>query len=353
MSDFNQTIILENESYEHLKTTENKLHSPPAEEESIISIKDSVTQALMEINEIMKTDKIFTGIPTGIPNLDHTFFGFQNSELVIIAGRPSMGKTAFAIHCAYNACKSLQEKMIEGTGVPAVGFFSLEMSVHQLTVRLLSMLAEIDCTRLKGKIEKDEYNKLGEASKELSSINLYINSMPSLTIAKLRTKAIELKRKYNVGIIFIDYLQLLRGTKNHSNKISEITEITQGLKAIAMELNMPVIALSQLSRALEQRDDKRPMLSDLRESGSIEQDADVVMFVYREEYYLKRKEPRQSDRKYPEWQSKLADVHNIMEIIVAKNRNGARGNVKLYYYDRTGKIEDFSHLQKIKNIKNK
>ena len=226
-----------------------------------------------------------------------------------------------------------------GERVPAVGFFSLEMPSEELTERLLSMLAGIDSTRLKkGKINEEEYNKLREASKELSGMNLYIDSTPSLTIARLRTKARKLKRKYDVGIIFIDYLQLLRGTGERNNRILEITEITQGLKAIAMELNIPVIALSQLSRAVEQREDKRPMLSDLRESGSIEQDADIVMFIYREEYYLKRKEPPENSERYYEWKKKLKEVGNIAEIIIAKHRSGAVGNVELYYEDKYSRI---------------
>ena len=341
---------LENIASEQLEAAEGKLYllaSQGIKEKGFTAIKDSVFDSLMSINRAMKNSDHVTGISTGLLDLDNKLSGFQNSDLIIIAGRPSMGKTAFAINFAFNACKALQRKTAEGEKVPSVGFFSLEMSSEQLSTRLLSMLSNIDSHQLRnGKISEEHYNNLRKASDQLSQMPFYIDDTPALSIASVRARARKLKRKHNLGIIFVDYLQLLRGVTNVNNRTVEISEITQGLKAIAKELNIPVIALAQLSRAVEQRDDKRPMLSDLRESGSIEQDADLVMFVYREEYYLKRKEPQNSDPKYLEWQSQLAAVHNTAEIIVAKHRNGAIGNVKLYYEDKFSKI---GNLQRINN----
>jgi len=313
-------------------------------------MRDSVAESLESINRAMKNSDHVTGISTGLTDLDNKLSGFQNSDLIIIAGRPSMGKTAFAINFAFNACKALSRKAKEGASPPAVGFFSLEMSSEQLASRLLSMMAKVDSTNLRsGKVNEEHYNDLRKAAAELSQMPFFIDDTPALTIAAVRTRARKLKRKHNLGIIFVDYLQLLRGSSKSDNRVHEISEITQGLKAIAKELNVPVIALSQLSRAVEQREDKRPMLSDLRESGSIEQDADLVMFLYREEYYLKRKEPAPNDPKYSEWQSSLDKAHNIAEILIAKHRNGAVGNVRLYYVDKFSSIGNLERMHATSN----
>jgi len=228
---------------------------------------------------------------------------------------------------------------------PSIGFFSLEMSSEQLSTRLLSMLTKVDSTLLRnGKVNEEHYNDLRRAASELEEMQIFIDDTPALTISAVRTRARKLKRKHNLGIIFIDYLQLLRGSNKSENRVVEVSEITQGLKALAKELNIPVIALAQLSRAVEQREDKRPMLSDLRESGSIEQDADVVMFLYREEYYLRRQEPKPDDPKYSEWADKLSKVHNFAEILVAKHRNGAVGNVPVYYEDRYSTVSNLERI---------
>jgi replicative DNA helicase len=221
------------------------------------------------------------------------------------------------------------------------------MSSEQLASRLLSMMAKVDSTHLRnGKVNEEHYNNLREAASELAEMPFFIDDTPALSISAVRARARKLKRKNNLGIIFVDYLQLLKGTSRSDNRVLEISEITQGLKALAKELNVPVIALSQLSRAVEQREDKRPMLSDLRESGSIEQDADLVMFLYREEYYLKRKEPPAGDAGYAPWQEKLNQSHNIAEIIIAKHRNGAIGKVQLHYVDQFSSVANLDKLHK-------
>ncbi|MBN8511615.1 MAG: replicative DNA helicase [Rickettsiales bacterium] len=342
---------LEYNAATQLENAENKLYvlaSEGLKEKGFMSISESVSESLNSINRAMKSSDHITGISTGLMDLDNKLSGFQNSDLVIIAGRPAMGKTAFAINFAYNACKALIRRTKEGEKVPSVGFFSLEMSSEQLTSRLLSKIARIDSTNLRnGKVNEEHYNDLRKAAAELSEMPFFIDDTPALSIAAIRSRARKLKRKNNLGILFIDYLQLLRGNTKSENRVLEISEITQGLKAIAKELNIPVIALAQLSRAVEQREDKKPMLSDLRESGSIEQDADLVLFLYREEYYLRRKEPSPGDPKYSEWQQKLDKVHNIAEIIVAKHRNGSVGNVQLYYVDKFSSIGNLerSHIQ--------
>lgn len=342
---------LEQSASEQLEIAETKLYQLASKgmyEKGFIAMKESVAESLENINKAMKNKDHVTGISTGFIDLDNKLSGFQNSDLIIVAGRPSMGKTAFAINFAFNACKALAKKTKEVEKIPSVGFFSLEMSSEQLASRLLSMIARIDSTNLRnGKVNEEHYNDLRKAAAELSEIPFFIDDTPALSIAAVRARARKLKRKNNLGIIFVDYLQLLRGSGKSDNRVLEISEITQGLKVIAKELNIPVIALSQLSRAVEQREDKRPILSDLRESGSIEQDADLVMFLYREEYYLKRKEPIPSDSKYSEWQEKLDKAHNIAEVLIAKHRNGAIGNVKLYYVDKFSSIGNLekSHIQ--------
>ena len=342
---------LEQSASEQLEIAETKLYHLASEgmyEKGFIAMRESVTESLESINRAMKNKDHVTGISTGFMDLDNKLSGFQNSDLIIVAGRPSMGKTAFAINFAFNACKALAKKTKEGEKIPSVGFFSLEMSSEQLASRLLSMMARVDSTNLRsGKVNEEHYNDLRKSAAELSEMPFFIDDTPALSIAAVRARARKLKRKNNLGIIFVDYLQLLRGSGKSDNRVLEISEITQGLKAIAKELNIPVIALSQLSRAVEQREDKRPMLSDLRESGSIEQDADLVMFLYREEYYLRRKEPIPGDPKYSEWQEKLDKAHNIAEVLIAKHRNGAIGNIRLYYIDKFSSIGNLekSHIQ--------
>lgn len=337
---------LDNSASDQIEHAEHDLFALASEgmsDRGFIDMKESVGQSLDMINRAMKSSDHITGISLGLADMDRKLSGFQNSDLVIIAGRPSMGKTAFAMNFALNCCRSLVAKNKEGQQPPSVGFFSLEMSSEQLTTRILSMQTNLDSAALRsGRVGEEHYNQLRREATEIAKLPLFIDDTPALSIAAIRTRARRLKRKHNLGILFIDYLQLIRGSSNKvENRVLEISEITQGLKALAKELNIPIIALSQLSRAVEQREDKRPMLSDLRESGSIEQDADIVMFLYREEYYLTRKEPTPGTPQHSEWFEQLSKVHNLAEVIIAKHRNGPVGIVQLFYDASHSKIGNY------------
>jgi replicative DNA helicase len=252
-----------------------------------------------------------------------------------------MGKTALATTIAFNSAKAHLENRVEGAGVL---FFSLEMSAEQLATRLLAAEAQVSSEKIRrGELTSASFERFIEISRHLENMNLFIDDTPALSVSSLRSRARRLKRQHNIGFIIIDYLQLLTtGRHSGDNRVNEISEISRSLKAIAKELNVPIIALSQLSRAVEQRDDKRPQLADLRESGSIEQDADVVMFVYREEYYLARKEPNVEDiKKYNEWTDRLQKVANTAEVIVGKQRHGPVGTVRLHF---DGRFTRFSNL---------
>lgn len=304
----------------------------------VYSLSDSVRESLAKIEKSLKSNKEISGIDTGYIDLNKFTGGFQNSDLIIIAGRPSMGKTALAVNIVLKAARSyIIESKKELTKKKAICFFSLEMSAEQLASRILAIETKIDGSRIRiGKVSKEEFKTLSSQTIALNDIPLIIDDTPSLTISAIRTKARRMKRQHNIGMIVIDYLQLISSARrNKENRVQEIAEISQGLKAIAKELNIPVITASQLSRAVESREDKRPLLSDLRESGNIEQDADLVMFIYREEYYLSRKIPSSDERKLIEWQEKMEKVGNIAEIIIAKQRNGPVGNFHLRYENRT------------------
>ena len=287
------------------------------------------------------------GVTTGLADLNRLLGGFQNSDLIILAGRPSMGKTALATTMAYKAALAFQqEKQADPeTQQKSVGFFSLEMSSEQLATRVLSARANISSSGImRGELNNDEFSRLISANAELSSLPFFVDDTPALSIAAVRTRARRLKRMHNLGLVVVDYLQLLTAASRTSqmNRVQEVSEITQGLKALAKELNVPVVALSQLSRAVESREDKRPQLSDLRESGSIEQDADVVMFVYREEYYLSRTKPDESSPKMSEWQESMERVHGKADVIVAKQRHGAIGTATLQFYGEQTRFEDLA-----------
>ncbi len=295
------------------------------------------------------------GVPTGLSDLDKRLGGLHPSDLIILAGRPSMGKTALATNIAFNAAKRYRyETNAQGqrktTDGGQVAFFSLEMSADQLATRILAECTGIMSHKIRqGDLDDQEIQRIIQASQELQTLPFYIDDTPALSIANVRTRARRLQRQKGLDKIVIDYMQLLRGAGRVESRVQEISEITRGLKALAKELHIPVIALSQLSRAVEARDDKRPQLSDLRESGSIEQDADVVMFVYREQYYLERAEPgRRPDEdetkfgtRYAGWQQRLEEVWNTAEAIVAKQRHGPVGTVRLYF---DGNITKFSDL---------
>jgi replicative DNA helicase len=301
----------------------------------------ALKQALKSAEIAYKRESHVVGVTTGFKKMDEYLGGFHPSDLVILAGRPSMGKTALATNLAFNAARAALEKK-EGA---AVAFFSLEMSSEQLANRILGQESGLSSDLIRrGDIGKSDYPRLVEASNRLNALPFFIDDTPALSVPAIRTRARRLMRQESLGMIVIDYLQLLSspGRKSAENRVQELSEITRGLKALAKELNVPVLALSQLSRAVEQRDDKHPQLSDLRESGSIEQDADVVMFVYREEYYLSRKKPTGSDDKVAEWERSLSKVANIAEVIIAKQRHGPIGTVPLHFEGRLTKFSDLA-----------
>jgi replicative DNA helicase len=304
--------------------------------------KTIVVSALQMAEAAFKRDSHLTGVTTGLTDIDRKLGGLQPSDLIILAGRPSMGKTALATNMGFNAASAFKE---ENTGTRyKVAFFSMEMSSEQLALRIMAEKSGVASDRIRrGDIKGDEeFIRVVEAANEMSSAGFFIDDTPALSMPALRTRARRLKRQHGLDLIIIDYLQLMRSANARSeNRVQEISEITRGLKAIAKELNVPVIALSQLSRAVEQRDDKRPQLADLRESGSIEQDADVVMFVYREEYYHERKKPGDHETdKMMEWQREMERVHNVAEVIIAKQRHGPIGTVPLQFEGMLTKFSD-------------
>ncbi|WP_342262174.1 replicative DNA helicase [Alphaproteobacteria bacterium endosymbiont of Tiliacea citrago] len=283
------------------------------------------------------------GITSGLEKVDQHLGGFHKSDLIILAGRPSMGKTALVTSFAFNAAKQACTKL--GS---KVCFFSLEMSAEQLGLRILGQEANISSDRIrKGIISQKEFEKISSISKELYDVPLFIDDTPALTMAGLRTRARRLMKKEQIGLIVIDYLQLLRSDKAGENRVQELSEITRGLKSLAKELNIPIIALSQLSRAVEQREDKKPQLADLRESGSIEQDADIVMFIYREAYYESRKKPQPGSEKMQEWQLKMSKINNLAELIIAKQRHGPIGSVTLFFDETTTAFSNLSSSEYI------
>lgn len=300
----------------------------------------ALTSAIEMANNAYQRAGHLSGLATGLADLDNRMGGLQSSDLIILAGRPSMGKTALATNIAYNIAKSFRaelqpdgtEKVIDGA---KVGFFSLEMSAEQLATRILSEQSEIASEKIRrGMIDEREFGKLVQVSQEMSQIPLFIDQTGGITVGQLAARARKLKRQKGLGLLVVDYLQLLSGSSKAASagRVQEITEITTGLKALAKELNVPIIALSQLSRQVEQRDDKRPQLSDLRESGSIEQDADVVMFVFREEYYVERKKPSETNvEEMLKWQQEMTQVHGKAEVIVGKQRHGPTGTVQLAF----------------------
>jgi replicative DNA helicase len=289
-----------------------------------------------------------SGFTTGLESLNGKIGGLHKSDLIIVAGRPGMGKSSLATNIAFAAAQRFIRDAEDGiepeksAGAP-VALFSLEMSADQLATRILAEESGISSENLRmGKISQQEFRHLARAAAELQSLPLYIDDTPGLTIAALRTRARRLKRQKGIGIVVIDYLQLLQGTgkSSNDNRVQEISEISRGLKQLAKELNVPVIGLSQLSRAVEQREDKRPQLSDLRESGSIEQDADIVLFIYREDYYLAAKQPADDHPDFAAWQEEMARAYGRAEVIVAKQRHGSTGKVRLKFDSRITKFSD-------------
>ena len=305
---------------------------------SLIKFDEAMKQTIEMASAAYKNEEGIVGVPTGLKDLDDRLGGLHQSDLIIIAGRPSMGKTALATNIAFNAAKKIQENGKKSS----IAFFSLEMSSEQLSTRILAEQSRIKSNDIRrGRISDEQFDKFIETSKDISELPLYIDETPAISIASMSNRARRIKRLFGLDMIVVDYIQLMRGTLNNKDgRVQEISEITQGLKAIAKELSVPVVALSQLSRAVEQRDDKKPQLSDLRESGSIEQDADVVMFVYREAYYLERKEPRPATVEHAEWQAKMNEVSNLAEIIIGKQRHGPTGNIMLEFEAMFTKFKD-------------
>jgi len=307
--------------------------------QGFLTFGSALTQAIEMANAAYQRDGHLSGLSTGLMDLDGKMGGLQPSDLIILAGRPSMGKTALATNIAYNIAKKYRselqpdgtKKTVDG-GI--VGFFSLEMAAEQLATRILSEQAEIASEKIRrGMITEDEFRALVSVSQEMSQIPLFIDQTGGISIAQLAARARKLKRQHGLDLLVVDYLQLLTssGKRGNENRVQEITEITTGLKALAKELKVPVVALSQLSRQVEQREDKRPQLSDLRESGSIEQDADVVMFVFREEYYVERQKPTEGTAEFTEWQAKMMHVSGKAEVIIGKQRHGPVGSVQLAF----------------------
>ncbi len=310
------------------------------------SFSTALKEALLMAEAAYQRDGKIAGVAAHLDDLDQKLGGFHKSDLVILAGRPSMGKTTLATNIAFNAAhacrREVQEdgskKTVEGA---VVAFFSLEMSSEQLATRIIAERTGINAHRIRqGDLDKHDFEKIRQATEELQNLPLYIDDQGGISISQVAARARRLKRTVGLDMIVIDYLQLLTGPgggKGNENRVQEITQITMGLKALAKDLDVPVIALSQLSRQVEQRDDKRPQLSDLRESGSIEQDADVVMFVYRESYYLERTEPQaspddpQAGEKWTKWRQRMDEVYGTAEVIIGKQRHGPIGRVVLAF----------------------
>ncbi|MEL0177470.1 MAG: replicative DNA helicase [Pelagibacteraceae bacterium] len=324
-----------------LENTERKLFEIAERGEfqrSFITFKDALKETIDMATAAYKNDQGIVGVPSGLSDLDDRLGGLHKQDLIIIAGRPSMGKTALATNIDFNAAQNINKQDYKSS----VAFFSLEMSSEQLSTRILAEQSRIKSNDIRrGKINQEDFEKFIEASKNLENLPLHIDDTPAITISALSNRARRLKRKQGLDLIVIDYIQLMKSSGyRNEGRVLEIAEITQGLKALAKELDVPVLALSQLSRQVEQREDKKPQLADLRESGSIEQDADVVMFVFREQYYLEKQEPKLGTAEHVEWQEKMNQVHNQAEIIIGKQRHGPTGLIKLEFESAFTKFKD-------------
>ena len=342
---------------EQIENAEKKLFDLSFQGESqtgFVNFAEALNSSLGYISRAYEKDGKISGLPTGLDALDSKTGGLNDSDLIIIAGRPAMGKTALATNIAYNVADYMShEKNIESKN-KGVAFFSLEMSADQLASRILSTITQTAGHKMRtGDLDKAEFTRIVAAVRELENIPLYIDDTPGLTINNIRTRARRLKRTKGLGLIVIDYIQLITGSskKSEGNRVQELSEISRGLKILAKELKVPVIALSQLNRGVEQRDDKRPVMSDLRESGSIEQDADIVMFVYRENYYVVNEEPKQKANETPEhlqkrmedWEKRKRETANLAEVIIGKQRHGPTGTVNLFW---NGEFAQFGNLTK-------
>ena len=310
--------------------------------QSFMKFESALKQTIEMAKSAYQNEEGIVGVPTGLTDLDSRLGGMHKQDLIIIAGRPSMGKTALATNIAFHAAKNIEKKGSKST----VAFFSLEMSSEQLSTRILSEQSRIRSNDIRrGKVSEKEFEKFIETSKNIFELPLYIDETPAITMAAISNRSRRIKRLYGLELIVVDYIQLMKSSgRKEYNRVQEISEITQGLKALAKELDVPVLALSQLSRAVEHRDDKKPQLADLRESGSIEQDADVVMFVFREAYYIERKEPTLGSIEHAEWRQKMDEISSLADIMISKQRHGPTGNVK---------VEFEAMYTKFKNLENK
>lgn len=337
------SIDLIEEAEQHLY----KLAETGSSSNSIKTLKDANKIAIEQIYKASQTKGGISGIPTGFINLDKNMGGLQKSDLLILAARPAMGKTALAVNVAFNVAKHIRDNETSGS----VLFSSLEMSAEQLSGRIISSHSEIPSDRLrKGNLSEDEFIKINSTSKEIETLPLFIDDTPSITIANLRQRARRLKRKHGLSLIVVDYIQLITPSKlSGDSRVNQVSDITRGLKMIAKELDVPVIALSQLSRSVESREDKKPILSDLRESGSIEQDADIVMFIYREEYYLSKTYPEQRPNETPEkfdercrsYDKRLKESHNKAQLNIAKQRHGPTTVITLHFNGQYTKFGNY------------
>ena len=309
--------------------------------QSFMKFDNALKQTIEMAKSAYQNEDGLVGVPTGLTDLDSRLGGLHKQDLVIIAGRPSMGKTALATNIAFHAAKNIEKKGSKST----VAFFSLEMSSEQLSTRILSEQSRIRSNDIRrGKVSEKEFEQFIETSKNIFNLPLYIDETPAITIAAISNRSRRIKRLFGLELIIVDYIQLMTSnSRKEYNRVQEISEITQGLKALAKELNVPVLALSQLSRAVEQRDDKKPQLADLRESGSIEQDADVVMFVFRQAYYLQNKEPTVGSVEHAEWQTKMNEISHLAEIMISKQRHGPTGNVKVEFEAMYTKFKDLEN----------
>ena len=346
-------VDVQSEPKEQIVEAEQKLYALAEQgqtEQGFQSFLTAVTDAVKVANAAYQREGGLAGVSTGLIDMDKKLGGLHRSDLLILAGRPSMGKTSLATNIAFNIARAYkkgittsgEEGAVDG-GV--VGFFSLEMSAEQLASRILSEVAKIPSNQIRrGDFTEGEFRRIVDAAKELEAAPLFIDDTPALPISQLAARARRLKRTHGLDALFVDYLQLVRGTGRSENRVNEISEITMGLKAIAKELDIPVVALSQLSRQVENREDKRPQLSDLRESGSIEQDADVVMFVFREEYYKEREKPGDHELdKMAIWQEEMERLHGKAEVVIGKQRHGPIGTVELSF---EGQFTRFGNLVK-------
>ena len=311
---------------------------------------NALTTAVDMAARAYQRDGKLSGLATGLADIDRMMGGLQHSDLVILAGRPGMGKSALATNVAYNIAKAWRGEVrpdgrTESVNGGIVGLFSLEMSAEQLATRIISEQTEIPSYRIRrGEIDPSDFDRIAQMAREMETIPLYIDETGGISIAQLTARARRLKRQRGLDLLVIDYIQLLTGSSRRAQegRVQEVTEITTGLKALAKELNVPILALSQLSRQVESRDDKRPQLSDLRESGSIEQDADVVLFIFREEYYLKNKEPRPGSEEHFKWLAEMEQVHGKAELIIGKQRHGPTGTVQLHFDANVTRFSDLA-----------